>query len=118
MAKWKLQGQEISPPNKKRVRLAIQHYQFQLINGAFSRDYVGQERKVIECEYEHISAADYAIIANRRQQQIDTGLAVNLLINEDGFQFNGNVIIDLPEINFHLPNHYRYRNIKVTFYQE
>lgn len=115
MAKWRLGGLDISPPNKKRVKLAIQSNQVQALSGGFSRDYIGTERKVIDCEYEHMSVRDYDTIYGRRQQQIDSGLPVNLFINEDGFQFNANVIIELPEINFHIPNHYRYRNVKITF---
>ena len=115
MAKWSLGNLEIPAPHKKKVKLDIQNQTNRSLNGAFSRDYIGNEKKVIVCEYEHISLADYSIIAARRQQQIETGLAVELTINEDGFQFNGNVIIELPEINFHIPNHYRYRNITITF---
>lgn len=114
---WKLAGIDIPAPHKKTVKLSIQSSQHRTLSGRFTRDYIGTENKVIECEWDHIAKADFDHIATIRQAQIEYGVNPELRINKDGFDFVGNVIIEMPEINFHIPNHYRYRNIKITFYE-
>lgn len=112
---WRLGAFDLPAPSKKVVELNIQSATHRTLNGSNTRDYIGNEKKIIVCEWDFISRVDYDRIATVRNSQINSGIDPLLIIHEDGFEFNGTVIVDLPEINFNLPNHYNYRNIKIAF---
>lgn len=112
---WKLNGVEIPAPQKKVIKHSIQKVTHRTIDGGHSRDYVGDEKKVIVCEYEAISIGDYNLIIAKYVAQRDSGTTVTLVIDELGYSFN--VIIDVEEFELDIPNHYDYRQLKVSFIQ-
>jgi hypothetical protein len=118
MAKWQINGHPIQAPSKKKKVLDIASQTHKTLDGSYSRDYIGNEKMVLQCEWENISLADYQVLSDARDRQINSGLAVRLTISETGFTYNAMTILHLPDIDFHLPNHYSYRHLAgVIFYQ-
>jgi hypothetical protein len=112
---WTLNGTEIPAPNSKPITRNVQEVTHRTLNGSFSRDFVGDEKIIIEAEYEHISASDYNVLNTIYEDQRDNGTEVTLVINDTDFSFNAPVLIKIDEIDFDLPNHYNYRKCRITF---
>ena len=112
---WILANQSIHAPQDKQVDNDVQEVIHRTLNGTYSRDFVGVEKKIITCDYDPISDEDYQIIRNAYLDQFNSGASKNLTINEDGLTFNGNVIIRLSGQSFNLPNIYSYKKVKIIF---
>lgn len=112
---WNLAGVAIQAPQKKSVKNDVQEVVHRTLNGTYSRDFIGTAKKVIECEYSPISETEYQKLLTAYEDQRDNGTTKNLFISEDGFDFSANVLIRIDTLDFNLPNHYNYRNVKVTF---
>ena len=110
---WKLQGRTIPAPSKKEVKLDIQQSTHRTLDGGYSRDYIGSEKKVFICEWENILKTDFDWIYQQYSEQRDAGTAKNLTIDE--LSFNANVIIDMTNYSLEIPNHYNWRSLAVTF---
>lgn len=110
---WRLGGSTIPAPQKKNIQHNVQKVTHRSISGAFSRDYVGTEKKVIACEYTDISIGDYNTIIAHYVAQRDSGTSKTLVIDELGFSFP--VIIDVEDFELHIAGHYDYRNLRINF---
>lgn len=110
---WKLNGTTIPSPDKKVIKHDIQKVTHRTIDGGYSRDYVGDEKKVIICDYDAITIGDYNIIIAKYVAQRDSGTTTTLVIEELGYNFP--VILDIQEFELDIPNHYDYRTLKLTF---
>jgi len=112
---WILDGNQIPTPQRKVIKNDVVAVVHRTLDGGFSRDFVGSEKKIFECEYTPISAEDYEVIRAEYEDQRDNGTAKILTISDDDFTFSAGVIISMPEMNFNFANHYNYRNVKINF---
>ena len=112
---WTLNGSTISTPHKKNITNDIQEVLHRKLDGSYSRDFVGSEKKKIDCEWTFISETDYNRIKDAYEDQRDNGGVYTLAISETEYSFSGIILIRISGIDFPLPNHYNYRHLKVTF---
>ena len=114
---WLLQGNPIPAPSKTQIKNDVQKVTRRVLDGSYSRDYIGSEKKVFECEYDFISAADYDFIKGQYDEQRLYGTAKTLAITKTGLTFSGSVIIDFQDMGLPIPNHYNYRSVKINYYE-
>lgn len=112
---WTLNGADIPAPQKKSITNDIQEVIHRKLDGSYSRDFIGSEKKKIECEWSFISEEDYNVIKEAYEDQRDNGASYTLIISETEYSFSGAVLIRVSNLGFPLANHYNYRNLKVTF---
>lgn len=110
---WKINGNPILAPRNKTAKHDVQEATRRTLNGSYTRDYIGEEKKVFICEYPTITKAAYDYIRAFYEDQRDNGTTMTLVIDE--LDFNAPVIIDLEEFDLPIPNHYNWRALKITF---
>lgn len=110
---WILGGDTINAPQSKVEERRIQSVVHRTINGLHSRDFIGAEKKVFECEWSTISQADFDTIVRHYNGQIDSGETVSLEITE--LNFAADVLIEIGNIDFNIANHYGYRKFSARF---
>lgn len=110
---WSINGNTIQAPANKTIKHDIQEATRRTLDGSYTRDYIGSEKKVFICEYPTISKVEYDWIRGFYENQRDNGTTMTLVIDE--ISFNAPVIIDLEEYDLPIPNHYNWRALKLTF---
>lgn len=112
---WTLAGDSIPAPHNKSFRRNAVSVTNRTLSGGFKRDYVGDEKKVLDCEYEFIEKTDLDTIVSHYEDQRDNGTSKTLTINEDGLTFSAPVLIDINPATFPVSNLYSWQGVKVTF---
>lgn len=112
---WTLAGDTIPAPSGKSITRKPISITNRTLSGSFSRDYIGTEKKIIECSYDFIQASDIALIIAHYEDQRDNSTSKALVISTDSLSFSGNVLIDIAPVTFPAPNLYSWQRVKVTF---
>lgn len=112
---WTLGGTSIPAPAGKTFNRKPISVTNRTLSGGFTRDYIGTEKKIIECDYEFIEKADFDAIIGHYEDQRDNGTSKTLLINENGLQFNAPVLIDIGAATFPVSNLYSWQRLRVTY---
>lgn len=112
---WTLAGDTIPAPHNKSFRRNAVSVTNRTLAGGFKRDYVGDEKKVIDCDYEFLEQSDIETIIAHYEDQRDNGTSKTLVIDETGLSFNAPVLIDVNPATFPVPNLYSWQRIKITF---
>lgn len=110
---WTLNGILIPAPTGKVFNFNIQKVDHRTLDGGNTRDYIGAEKKVINCAWDNISSDYFQILVDAYQAQLASSDPILLVIADLGLSLN--VILDLPGYELTLPNHYNYRKISATF---
>ena len=90
-----LAGSAIPTPSKKTESSDAIVVNHKCIDGTNTRDFVGTEKRIFECEWANIEYSDFQTIKNAYEDQRDNGTAKNLTISETGLSFNANVLITI-----------------------
>lgn len=112
---WALEGNPISAPTKKTFKPSTQQVTRRPLSGAFTRDYIGDEKMIIDCEWENISKTEYDFIKNQYDEQRLYGTNKSLAISD--ISFSADVIIDMQDHDLPYSNHYDWRKLKIVFYE-
>lgn len=112
---WTLNSNSITAPDEKTVERNSQSVVHRAIDGSHSRDFVGDEKKIITGRWNFLSQVNFDVIKTAYEAQRDSGTSINLTISDANFSFNANVLIELSAETYPLPNYYGYRNITVKF---
>lgn len=107
----------IRAPHRKGIRETYREVVHQTLSARYSRDFIGEKKKVLSCEWAPALEEEFNTIMAAYDAQ-RTGSNVLLVVDEDGFYFSGNVIISITdEYIFSAKNIYDLRNFRVVFYE-
>ncbi len=112
---WTLGGDPIPIPKNKVITRSIQTVLHRMLNGNFTRDFVGDEKLIIEANYQNISTDDMDTLVALYEDQRDNGNTHLLVINELSISIP--VLIDLGSENYTIEECYKYRRINLIFHE-